>query len=73
MGGGDGDLFIRNLTFDASVGVVKGGGGSWAQTTAYSKFTRFEKIVIFQSFLKPRIRIPTFKCQLKLVIMLCSS
>ena len=32
-----------------------------------------KRLLFFQSFLKPRIRIPTFKCQLKLVIMLCFS
>ena len=59
-GGGSGDLFIRNLTFDASVGVVKGGGGSWAQTTAYSKFTIFEKIAIFSVIFKATYTYPYF-------------
>ena len=59
-GGGGGDLFIRNLTFDTSVGVVKGGGGSWDQTTAYSKFTRFEKIVIFSVIFKATYTYPYF-------------
>ena len=59
-GGGGGDLFIRNLTFDASVGVVKGGGGNWAQTTAYSKFTRFEKIDIFSLIFKATYTYPYF-------------
>ena len=53
-------MFIRNLTFDASVGVVKGGGGSWAQTTAYRKFTRFEKIVIFSVIFKTTYTYPYF-------------
>lgn len=53
-------MFIRNLTFDASVGVVKGGGGSWAQTTAYSKFTIFEKIVICSAIFKATYTYPYF-------------
>lgn len=75
MGGGrgGGDLFIRNLTFDASVGVVKGGGGVGLKQLPTANSPDLKRLIFFHSFLKPRIRIPTFKCQLKLVIMLCFS
>lgn len=59
-GGGAGTCSYKTWRSMQALGLLRGGGGSWAQTTAYRKFTRFEKIVIFSVIFKATYTYPYF-------------
>lgn len=72
-GGGAGTCSYKTWRSMQALGLLRGVGGVGLKQLPTENSPDLKRLLFFQSFLKPRIRIPTFKCQLKLVIMLCFS